>query len=179
MHEFSIVVPAFNEEENLPVLVKRIAEKRKRYRWDCELLIVDDNSSDRTGAIADGFSRKSSWIRVLHRKKGKNGMGYALREGTARSKGEIIVWTMADLSDDLDVINDFLALIRDGGYDIVVGSRYIRGGSPGDNYRYKAFASFAFTTLSRIMFGIPVHDVTNAYRAFKKEVASLRVDSGD
>ena len=178
MYDFSIVVPAYNEEGNMVPLVSKIAQKRKRYRWNCELVIVDDNSSDRTGGVADNIAATRKWISVMHR-KGHCRMGYALKEGTKTAKGKIIVWTMADLSDDLNRINDFLFLINRKGFDMVVGSRFIKGGSSGDISKYKALASFGYSALARILFSINVHDITNAYRAFDRKVAALRLDSGD
>jgi dolichol-phosphate mannosyltransferase len=179
LYKFSIVVPAYNEEENILPLFQRISEKRKRYNWNCELVIVDDNSSDGTGKIADRISAVKKWVRVVHRKGQLHGMGYTLKEGTRRANGAIIVWVMADLSDDLDRINDFIPLIDERGFDMVVGSRFISGGSSGNTSKYKAFASFRYSALSSTLFGIKVHDTTNAYRAFNRKVAALRLDSGD
>jgi glycosyltransferase involved in cell wall biosynthesis len=96
-------------------------------------------------------------------------MGNALIEGTNKANGDVIIWIMADLSDDLNTIPKFLKKIENG-YDLVFGSRYIKGGSPGDIPSNKAFFSRGFANLSRIFIGIKVHDITNAFRAFKKNV---------
>ena len=179
MTEFSIIVPAFNEEENLEELVKRIAANKIKFNWNCELIIVNDNSSDKTSEIAEENSKKFKWIRVINRKNGLNGMGYALLEGTKNAESEIIVWTMCDLSDDLEAINLFVKKIKEEKCDMVIGSRFMKGGSPGDISSWKALAGRAYTLVTTFLFGIKANDITNAFRGFTKKVARLKIDSGD
>ncbi len=177
--KISVIVPAHNEKENLPPLINDLIALRDREQWDCELVIVDDNSSDNTGKIADEFSRKFENIRVIHREGGDNGMGFALREGTKKAKGDIIIWVMGDKSDDLSTIHRIINKL-DSGFDMVLGSRYMEGGSRGDLSMEKAFLSSGYTLISRLIFGIPVHDITNAFRGFKKEIFSnIKLESGD
>jgi glycosyltransferase involved in cell wall biosynthesis len=102
-----------------------------------------------------------------------------LKDGTAAATGEIIVWTMADLSDDTNVIPTFVKKIEQGA-DMVFGSRYVKGGTSGDLSRFKRFVSNGFTFASRLFLGIKVHDITNAFRAFRKDVFDkIRPSSGD
>jgi hypothetical protein len=96
-------------------------------------------------------------------------MGNALIEGTKKAGGNVIVWVMADLSDDLTTIPKFLEKIENG-YDLVFGSRYMKGGNPGDLPYNKTLFSSGFTILCKIFLGIKVHDITNAFRAFKKNI---------
>ena len=96
-------------------------------------------------------------------------MGNALRDGTAAAKGEFVVWTMADLSDDYNIIPKFVERLESGA-DLVFGSRYMKGGTSGDLEKSKRFLGLGFTTLSRILIGVPVHDITNAFRGFKRDV---------
>jgi len=163
----SIIVPAYNEEDNLPVLIKKLDELNLKLK-NIEIILVDDNSTDSTPKVCDLLAKKYQNIRVLHRKN-KRGMGNALKDGTKIASGEIIVWVMADLSDDISVIPLFIEKIEHGA-DMVFGSRYMRGGSAGDLSRLKKFVSSGFTFLSRLFIGVKVHDITNAFRAFKKEI---------
>src|SRR3989339_1298287 len=99
--ETSIIVPAYNEEGNLSELMDNlIAIKLENY----EIIIVNDNSSDKTASIAESYTRNHKNVSVVHRKEGKNGMGAALKEGTALANGKYIIWVMGDNSDDLKLI---------------------------------------------------------------------------
>ncbi len=167
--ELSIVVPMYNEEANIMPLLDSLIAFREIRRLDWEIIIVDDGSSDATGRIADGYSREHKNIQVIHRDKGKRGMGLALKDGTRLAKGVMVAWVMGDRADDLTTLSEMVKKLRKG-HDIVFGSRYMKGGSRGNLGRFKAFLSSRFTVLARWIFGIPVHDITNAFRAFRKTV---------
>lgn len=174
----SIVVPAHNEEENLPLLAERLVQMLRRSRLPAEVILVDDNSTDSTPQVCDRIAKKHPLVRALHR-RGERGMGNALKEGTLAARGSIVIWTMADLSDDVEAIPRFVEEIRDGA-DMVFGSRYMEGGSPGDLSRVKAFSSKAVSLLAAVGIGIPVRDITNAFRGFRKEVFhAARPRAGD
>lgn len=177
--ELSIIIPAFNEEGNIPSLVDSLTRLIKDKKWDAEIIIVDDNSTDSTGKISDKISDKNEYVVVIHRKKGDNGMGFALREGTKKAKGKYIIWTMADKSDSIKTFPAIVNKLR-GGYDLVFGSRYMKGGSKGGLGPLKAFYSSSYSRVCSILFGIKVHDITNAFRGFKKEVfENVLPTSGD
>ena len=177
--DISIVVPAHNEEENLPSLIEDLIKLIDENKLNSEIVLVDDNSTDKTGNIIDSYASKFSNIKSIHRKTEERGMGFALIEGTKKANGEIIVWTMADRSDNLDTVPKLIKKINDG-YDLVVASRYMEGGSRGDLSVDKAFFSSSYTKVTRLFFGIPIHDITNAFRAFRKKIfESIRLESGD
>jgi len=167
----SIIVPAYNEEDNLPILLKNLQGLIKKEKLNAEIILVDDNSTDSTPKICDMFKGKYDNIFTIHR-VGNRGMGNALIEGTNKASGDVIIWVMADLSDDLNTIPKFLEKIENN-YDLVFGSRYMKEGSPGDIPYDKALSSKSFTNLSRVFIGIKVHDITNAFRAFKKNVFNI------
>jgi len=174
----SLVIPCYNEKENLPTLVKNLQNLIERKKLDAEIILVDDNSADSTHDICNMFERKYDNIFAIHR-IGNRGMGGALLDGTKEARGNVVIWVMADLSDDLNTIPKFLKKIKNG-YDVVFGSRYMKGGSSGDLSFFKTAASRGFTILSRIFIGIRVHDITNAFRAFRKDVIeSIDLKSND
>lgn len=176
--EVSIVVPAYNEQENLPKLIKSLMGLKHSLK-DFEIVIVNDNSSDRTGFLADSYSRKYKNVKAVHRKKGINGMGAALKEGTKTAKGRYIVWVMADNSDDLNAIPKFVSSLRND-CDLVFGSRYTKGGSKGDLGAFKAILSSGYSFAAGLIFGFKAHDITNAFRAFKKEIFNnVKLESND
>ena len=166
----SIVIPVYNEQGNISKLLDGLIKLKGRLK-NFEIIVVDDDSSDKTGPIAHRYSRKYGNIRVLHRSKGVNGMGAALKDGTKAAKGKCIVWMMGDNSDDVATIPRLTEKLKDG-YDMVFGSRYMKGGSRGDSNIFKAMLSSGYTFAARLIFGIKVHDITNPFRAFKKEVFS-------
>lgn len=177
--KISIVIPAYNEEGNIPRLLDNLISLRKREGWDCEIVVSNDNSRDRTGEIAEEYSAKYGDITVVHRTEGEHGMGHALKDGTRKSSGDIVVWVMGDCSDNLETIPEMLKKI-DEGFDMVIGSRYMPGGSRGELSKDKALLGQLYTTICRLVFGIPVHDLTNAFRAFKREVfEDVKPESGD
>jgi glycosyltransferase involved in cell wall biosynthesis len=178
MVDVSIVVPAHNEEGNLPKLVPRLRELAEK-AGDAEIILVDDHSTDQTPQQVDDYQRKFANIRAIHRRDGIRGMGNTLKEGTAAARGQFVIWTMADLSDDWSSVPLMLAKLRNGA-DMVFASRYMPGGSSGDLQAFKRFVSSGFTFASRLFFGVPVHDITNAYRGFRREVyEKVRPEAGD
>ena len=176
--ETSIVIPAHNEQDNLPKLLDGIL-KLKGSLGSFETILVDDNSADKTKEIAERYAKKYGSIKVVHRCKGNNGVGAALKEGTNIAKGSFVVWVMGDNSDDLATIPQLIMQLRNSA-DIVFGSRYIKGGSSSNLDAYKAMLSKNYTRIIQILFGIKVHDITNAFRAFKKEIYNrIRLESDD
>lgn len=179
--KISFVVPLHNEEKNTLTVVQRIVDFAEKQKWDYELLAVDDRSDDQTPEILKKLSKKYKLLKPLYRRKSQaekgNTMGSALREGTLNSKGDIIIWTMGDLADDVETYRKIVEKIEEGN-DMVFGSRYMQGGSRGNLEPLKAFLSSWGTILSNILFGIKVHDITNAFRGFRREVFSkLRLES--
>ncbi|MFH1055304.1 MAG: glycosyltransferase [Candidatus Altiarchaeota archaeon] len=167
MVKYSVIIPAYNEDDNLTPLVENLLGVISDDDW--EIVIVDDNSSDKTPEICDKLVKSNPRIRCIHRRRGDNGMGYALIEGTRSSRGEYVIWVMADRSDKLDIIGEMVGKL-DRGYDMVMASRYMRGGSRGELGTDKAIYGSTYTRLARLIFRIPIHDITNAYRGFQREV---------
>ncbi|MBD3387524.1 MAG: glycosyltransferase [Candidatus Altiarchaeales archaeon] len=165
--ECSIIVPANNEEENLEPLTDELAKVLGGI--DYEIILVDDHSSDGTGELCDGLAGKNGRITSIHRSRGDNGMGNALKEGYAAARGRYVIWFMGDRSDEPDMIPEILRELESG-YDMVIASRYMEGGSRGDLKLEKAIYGSTYTKLARAIFGIPVHDITNAFRGFKREI---------
>lgn len=175
--DISIVIPAYNEQDNLPILLENLLNLKLK---NFEIIVVNDNSTDKTALIADSHSKKYYHIRVLHRQKGINGMGAALKDGTKIANGRYVVWVMGDNSDDLTTIPMFIEKLRNSNCDIVFGSRYIEGGSIGDMGLSKAMLSSGYTSIARLIFNFNVHDITNAFRAFKKGIFNnLRLEANN
>ena len=173
---YSVVVPAHDELENLGRLVDELV---RVLEGDYEVILVDDNSSDGTSELCDRLCELDSRVKSVHRRGGGGGMGYALMEGSEIAVGEYVVWVMGDRSDRLETVKDILGKL-DEGYDVVLASRYMPGGSRGNLGLGKALCGSAYTFLARLVFGLHVHDITNAFRGFRRSVLrEAGVKSGD
>lgn len=177
MPYISLVIPAHNEEENihdllrelLPVLNKHIETR------DYELVIVNDNSTDDTGSLIDDLSKKNHRIKAVHR-TASPGFGNAVKEGLRNASGDIVIPVMGDLSDNPEDIPKLVRKINEG-YDIAYGSRFIEGGGTDGYPQAKMVANRTFNNFVRLLFGIKHKDVTNAFKAYRKEVfKSIGID---
>ncbi len=122
----SIIVPTYNERENLPILVERI-DKALRGKYSYEIIVVDDNSPDKTWEVALDLSNKGYPV-ILVKRPGKLGLGTAVLDGVKRARGKYIVVMDADLQHPPEVLPKLLETALEENADIVVASRYTRGG---------------------------------------------------
>ena len=123
---FTIVIPTYNECDRLGVLLARVFDACDRDGLAIEVVIVDDNSADGTGAVADEWAR-SRRVRVIHR-PGKMGLGSAILEGFAIARTEIVGAMDGDLSHPPELLPRLFRTIEEGNFDLAVGSRYVCGG---------------------------------------------------
>ena len=166
----TFVIPTFNEAENLPKLIQTIFELPVKV----DLLIVDDNSPDGTGDMAEQF--KSTYpdrIQVLHR-KGKLGLGSAYIQGFqhAITEGSDYIGQMdADFSHPIETIPTLINLL--GSCDFVIGSRYVPGGKLDEQWPFWRKGLSAFGNFyARTILGMQIRDVTGGFRLWKKETLS-------
>ncbi len=174
----SCVVPAHNEKDNILNVIDSLTvafnDSDEIFRY--EIIIVDDNSTDGTGDLIDSLAETNLHILPVHRVD-TPGFGNAIKAGIKSAKGDIIVPVMGDLSDNP---KDILLMVRkiSEGYDIVYGSRFIPGGSLIDYPATKWIANRLFNNVVRILFGLSNKDITNAFKAYRKEVFDeIPVDS--
>jgi uncharacterized protein (TIRG00374 family) len=174
----SIVIPAHNEEGNLEALILELVpvlEGQEETR-DYEIVIVNDNSSDATPAIIEKFASDNSRIKSVHRHSNP-GFGNAVREGFRNATGDIVIPVMGDLSDDPQDITKLVRKIEEG-YDVAYGSRFIEGGGTDGYPQVKMIANRTFNNCVRLLFGIKHKDITNAFKAYRKEVLeSIGIDN--
>ena len=162
-----MVVPTYNERENLARLVGRL----RALPGDVHVLVVDDSSPDGTGAIADAIAACDPGVHVLHR-SGKLGLGTAYRAGFryGLEHGYDYICTMdADFShspESLPALIDKAA----AGYDLVIGSRYVRGGAVVGSPPLRKFISYAANTLAHTILGVTARDCTAGFRCYRRQV---------
>lgn len=166
-----VVIPTFNERDNLPVVVGRLRQSTPCAR----VLVVDDGSPDGTGAVADELARQDPAVEVLHRPV-KAGLGPAYLAGFARALAggaDAVVEMDADGSHAPEELPSLLDAL--GTADLVMGSRWVPGGSVVDWPRHREVLSRAGNSYARMMLGLPLADATGGFRAYRRE-ALLAVD---
>jgi dolichol-phosphate mannosyltransferase len=161
-----IIIPTYNEYDNLRPLLQQIFT----YAPASDILIVDDNSPDGTGKLADELHAENSQVNVMHR-AGKLGLGTAYIAGfkyAVEHEYEAAFEMDADFSHDPRYLPDFLREIESA--DLVIGSRYVEGGGTPNWSTLRRFISGGGNIFARFMLRIPVHDCTAGFRCYRRNV---------
>jgi dolichol-phosphate mannosyltransferase len=160
----TVCLPTYNERENLEPMVRALGEQ------DVSVLVIDDSSPDGTGELADRLAAELDHVHVLHRER-KEGLGPAYLAGFRHALAggaELILEMDADFSHDP---NDVPRLIeRASKADIVLGSRYVEGGSIRNWGRLRRFVSAGGSAYARRVLGVHVRDLTGGFKCFRREV---------
>jgi dolichol-phosphate mannosyltransferase len=160
-----ILVPTYNEAENIERLVKEILAQPAALH----ILVIDDNSPDGTGALADALAQQDARVSVLHR-PAKLGLGTAYRAGFQYSmeRGYAYTITMdADFSHHPSYLPQMMAMIKR--YDVVLGSRYTRGGGTTGWPWTRKVLSKGGNTFARVVLGLQTHDCTAGFRCYRND----------
>jgi dolichol-phosphate mannosyltransferase len=159
-----IVIPTYDELENLEPIVERV----RRCVPGADVLVVDDSSPDGTGQLADRLAAADPQVSVLHR-TAKTGLGAAYLEGfeVALERGYDVIGELdADGSHQPEQLPELLAALAEA--DLVIGSRWVRGGSVVNWPRSRMALSIGGNIYARLLLGIPVRDITAGYRLFRR-----------
>ncbi|HET8776677.1 MAG TPA: polyprenol monophosphomannose synthase [Candidatus Limnocylindria bacterium] len=174
-----VVLPTYNERENLEPMVTAILAALP----EASLLVVDDGSPDGTGDLADTIAAREARVSVLHR-PGKEGLGAAYRDGfrwvLERPETRAVVQMDADFSHDPATLPRMLAPLM-GNADLVLGTRYMKGGSTVGWPWYRKLISRGGTIFARTVLILPYRDLTGGFKAWRRELIDairLRETSG-
>jgi dolichol-phosphate mannosyltransferase len=160
-----ICLPTYNERENLPRVIDALEPLGVR------VLVIDDNSPDGTGEIADVLAAEYDWVSVLHRER-KEGLGPAYLAGfreVLRGDAELVLEMDADLSHDPADVPRLIEACANGA-DLALGSRYVVGGGTKNWGRGRRFVSAGGSFYARTLLGVPIRDLTGGFKCFKREV---------
>lgn len=165
--KITVVIPTYNEAENIPILVSELFSLGIP---ELNMIIVDDNSPDGSGKVADKLHDKfGAKLEVIHR-KAKEGLGRAYIEGfnKALANGAEVIGMMdADLSHPPDKLPEMLAALEEA--DVVIGSRYTKGGRLDEDWPiWRKWLSGFGNLYARIILGLPIKDVTGGYRLWRR-----------
>jgi dolichol-phosphate mannosyltransferase len=166
-----VCVPTYNERENVERMVRALGEHEVR------VLVIDDNSPDGTGEIADRLAAELDYVDVLHRQQ-KEGLGPAYLEGFRRvlaGDTELILEMDCDFSHDPADVPRLIAAAAEA--DLVLGSRYVEGGAVENWGPIRRFVSAGGSTYARFLLGVPIRDLTGGFKCFRREVLE-RIDLG-
>jgi dolichol-phosphate mannosyltransferase len=169
-HRYLIVLPTYDEKENLPRMIEALEAVRERTPFDGDVLVVDDNSPDGTGPIADALAESREWLHVMHR-QAKEGLGRAYLAGfewaLARPYSHILEMD-CDLSHPPEALPGMLAASAEA--DLVLGSRYVRGGGVEGWPASRKLISRGGCTYARLVLGVPIRDLTGGFKCFRRWV---------
>ena len=160
-----VIIPTYNESENLPGISQRVRASVP----EADILVVDDNSPDGTGRLADELAAIDDHVRVMHR-LGKGGLGAAYLAGFAWALQEgydVVVEMDADGSHQPEQLPTLLAALRDA--DLVLGSRWVAGGGVENWPRSRELLSKGGSLYARTMLGVDIRDLTGGFRAFRAD----------
>ena len=159
-----VCLPTYNERENLEPMLRALGDKGVR------VLVIDDSSPDGTGEIADRLASELDYVDVLHRER-KEGLGPAYLAGFRRALAdgaELVLEMDCDFSHSPDDVPRLLAGARDA--DLVLGSRYVDGGSIGNWGVVRRLVSAGGSLYARVVLGCPIRDLTGGFKCYRREV---------
>ncbi len=163
MNRVIVVIPTYNEAPNLPLLVPRVLEQDERI----EILVVDDDSPDGTGKLADELAQGCARLHVLHHSP-KQGLGEAYRAGLARAlelDADVVIQMDADFSHPPDALPRMLTEIES--HDVVLGSRYLKGITVVNWPIERILISYFGNWYARKVTGLPISDMTGGFRCIR------------
>jgi dolichol-phosphate mannosyltransferase len=164
----SIVIPARDEEGSLPSTLEHLHSTLNQNGVTHEILVVNDGSTDGTWELLQKMQKSVPNLRPLNN-PGPHGFGRAIVYGLNHMKGDAVVIMMADESDSPDMVVAYWHKLNEG-YECVLGSRFIKGGSVTDYPKFKLFVNRLVNLGIKHLFQIPLNDTTNAFKAYRREV---------
>jgi dolichol-phosphate mannosyltransferase len=159
-----VCLPTYNERENLEPMVRALGDKAVR------VLVIDDNSPDGTGALADRLAEELDYVSVLHR-PAKEGLGPAYIAGFRRALADgadLVLEMDCDFSHDPSDVPRLVAAADDA--DVVLGSRYVPGGGVRNWGLVRRFISAGGSWYARVLLSVPVHDLTGGFKCYRRRV---------
>ena len=163
----TVCLPTYNERENLGPMLGALESVLPE---NARVLIIDDNSPDGTGAVADSLASELPFVDVLHRPR-KDGLGPAYIAGFRRALAdgaELVLEMDCDFSHDPKDVPRLLAAAEDA--DLVLGSRYVEGGRVEDWGALRRFVSSGGSLYARVLLGVGIRDLTGGFKCYRREV---------
>ncbi len=172
MTKLSVILPTYNERENIPELIDALHATIDPWHWTYELVVVDDNSPDGTAAIVREKYGDDPRVKLLVRTDGR-GLATAIRYGIEHADGETVVCMDTDFNHDPAMIPQMVRFLEF--YDLVIGSRFVMRGGMED--RFRQFSSGVYNFGIRLLFRTPVHENLSGFFAMSRDkILSMPLD---
>jgi glycosyltransferase involved in cell wall biosynthesis len=167
---YSIVIPAYNEEERISSGLDQVLAFVAQRRWSAEIIVVNDGSRDRTADIVREYALRHSNLRLLDN-PGNRGKGYSVRNGVLHAIGDYILFSDADLSSPIEESIKLFAEI-DKGADVAIGSRWVRPETMTERQPiFRQIAGRLYNIVNRVLLRLPYRDTQCGLKAFAKKAA--------
>lgn len=168
--QYSIVIPAFNEQARIGATLDRVIACVRERNWAAEVLVVNDGSTDETRAIVSSAALQYPNLRLIENSANR-GKGYSVRNGILQARGEIVMFTDADLSAPIEEAERLFAAVANGA-DVALGSRWLdRSRQTLQQPLYRRFFGRCFNLLTRLIMHLPLADTQCGFKAFRREAA--------
>ena len=167
---YSFIIPAYNESGRIRPTLDEILRYTAEQDWDAEILVVDDGSRDDTPDVIREYARAHSQIRLLQN-PGNRGKGFSVRNGMLHARGDLCLFTDADLSSPISEAQKLFEAIR-AGADVVIGSRWLRAELQTERQPlYRQAFGRIFNLVLRVFLGVHFKDTQCGFKAFRREAA--------
>ena len=170
MPVYSLIIPAYNESARLGATLEKVLAFVHDQGWDAEVIVVNDGSRDNTAEIVKSFAVKDPILRLVEN-PGNRGKGYSVRNGMLNARGEIVLFSDADLSSPIEEAPKLLAALGQGA-DIAIGSRWLRSETQTQRQPlHRQLFGRIFNLLLRLTLGLKFKDTQCGFKAFKQPAA--------
>lgn len=167
---YSIIIPAYNESERLPASLDKVLAYISQQGWNAEVIVVNDGSRDSTADVVRDYARRNPIVRLAEN-PGNRGKGYAVRNGMSQAKGDIVLFSDADLSSPIYEANKLLRALAQGA-DIAIGSRWLDADLQTHRQPfYRQISGRVFNLLLRVVLGLKEKDTQCGFKAFTRRAA--------
>jgi glycosyltransferase involved in cell wall biosynthesis len=167
---YSIVIPAYNESERLGATLESVLAYVRQQGWDAEVIVVNDGSRDNTAEIVRKFAEKNLILRLVEN-PGNRGKGYSVRNGILNARGDIVVFSDADLSSPIEEMPKLLQALAQGA-DIAIGSRWLRAELQTQRQSlHRQLFGRVFNGFNRVVLGLKFKDTQCGFKAFTRRAA--------
>jgi dolichyl-phosphate beta-glucosyltransferase len=168
--QYSIVIPVYNESARIGRALSDVLRVLDEKRWDAEVIVVNDGSSDNTAAIIESFAARDKRVRLLQNPR-NCGKGFSVRNGLLHAAGNILMFTDADLSAPMEEAERLFTAIRDGA-DVAIGSRWLqRSRQTIHQPLYRQIFGRCFNMVTRMVMRLPFADTQCGFKAFRRNAA--------
>lgn len=167
---YTVVIPAYNESRRIGPTLDRVLEYIRQQAWDAEVVIVNDGSKDDTAEIVRGYERRDERLRLIEN-PGNRGKGYSVRNGMLHARGEVLLFSDADLSAPIEEAEKLFRAIGEGA-DVAIGSRWLRADLQTERQPImRQLFGRVFNLILRVVLGLKFKDTQCGFKAFTRAAA--------